>query len=51
MRQRELEAFGDELLDVWPPQVSRLLELDQLKDLPEISTAQQSQDENERGST
>lgn len=38
MRQRELEVLGHELLDVWPPQVLRLLELDQAQDLQPLAT-------------
>jgi hypothetical protein len=37
VRQRELEALGDELLDVRPPQVLGLLELDQLEDLSSLA--------------
>jgi hypothetical protein len=33
MRKRELEVFGEELLDVWALNVIGLLELDNLEDL------------------
>jgi hypothetical protein len=39
MRQRELEVLGHELLDVRPPQVLRLLQLDQPEDLQSLASS------------
>jgi len=37
VRKRELEVFGEELLDVWALNVIGLLELDNLEDLLRLS--------------
>lgn len=50
MRQRELEVLGHELLDVRPPQVLRLLQLDEPEDLQSLASSR-SGGQNERGST